>query len=453
MHSNRVERWQFARRSWALAALVLSAFVLASGTASAQWLPDRVLRDGDGFRTARTEIHTSFAAEGGVDSNVFLQSVNPTLAGIMRLTGGVFIRPRRVTGDGDSTGTTDESQHRNIDFNFGLSASYYHYFTHATRDNLSGTVNASVHFRPMGKIGFELREAFTRTVRPFTDATSNSGSSISYGQNVSATTANITFRSPGDVIQGNVGYTANITLFDSSLFSGNNSIEHRVATRLAWTFFPRTALVYEGTASFRSYGVAATGSAYSALVSSRRTTASVGVNGILSAKLSLTLMAGYTAGFFLSGSDYDGLIARAELRFRPRAGVTLTAGYSRDTQPSYIGNFTRMDTGYLNTEMAFGGRFLVGSQLSAGRGRSGLATLASGGFLGNYQQRVDTRILARIYSEYRATNWLAVTLSLEYVGDLTDFSFATPPGSGSTLPDPAAQYQRLDAWLGARFYH
>lgn len=426
---------------------------MAPSIASAQWLPDRVRTEGDGFRTDSTEIHTSFSAEAGVDSNVFLQSANRTAAALMRLTGAVAIRPRRITSDTPQEGTTDDSQNRKIDFNVGLSASYYHFFTQFARDNLSGTLDASVRFRPQGRVGFELREVFTRGIRPFTDASTNGSRGISYGQNRSATTANLLFRTPGGVIQGNVGYTGDLTFFDAVVFQGNNSAEHRVQARLVWSFFPRTALVYESTAAFRSYGVGSSASSYAALSSSRRVSSTIGVNGVLSTKLSLTLAAGYGAGFYATGSEYDGFLARAELRYRVRPGVTLTAGYARDYAASYIGNFAQTDTGYINSEMAFTGRFLIGSQMSVGYGRTGQALLRTGGFLGNYQQRVDLRALVRLYGEYRPTSYLAITLNLEYLGDFTTYTFVTPSGVTGVLPDPPAQYQRFDAWLGVRVFH
>jgi len=433
-----------------VAGFVAFFVVLAASEAGAQWLPDRARYEGDGFRTDRIEVHPSFSAEVGVDTNVFLQTDDQTPAAVSRLTGAVMLQPRRVDGDGAET---VEPTPRNIDFNLGLNASYYHYFTQRVHDNVGVQFDGSVRFRPEGRVGFELREAFSRTVRPFTDGNGSTSGSISYGMNRSQTTANLTFRSRGSVIRGSLGYTADVTFFDSALFRANGSLEHRVAARFVWSFFPRTALVYEGGFSSRSYGLASSTVPLAQLVDNNQFTSTLGLNGILSQKLAVTLSAGYAAGFFARGDEFDGFVARAELRYRPRPGMVITAGYQRGYQSSYIGNFLLQDTGYTSFESAFAGRFVLGAQLSVAGGRTGLALRADGSFLGNYQTRNDIRAMLRLYAEYRATSWLAITLQTEYLGDFTDFQYVNPGGTSGIIPDPGAQYQRFDAWLGVRVYH
>lgn len=436
-----------------LAVAYFALVVIVPSFASAQWLPDRTRAEGEGFRTDRVEIHPSFSAEFGADSNVFLQSTNRTPAAMTRLIGAVFITPRRVDGDGAETPEESTESARNIDFNLGLTGTYYHYFTQRVRDNVGTQLDASVRFRPEGKVGFELREGFTRTIRPFTDGDGSTSGRISYGMNRNQTTANLTFRSRSGVVRGYVGYTADATFFDSELFRPNGSLEHRAAARMTWSFFPRTALVYEGAFASRSYGLATSASPTSQLVDSNQLSSTLGVNGILTQKLAVTLSAGYAVGFFASGDEYDGFIARAEMRYRPRPSMMITAGYFRAYQSSYIGNFLLQDTGYTNFEAAFAGRFVLGSQISVAYGRTGLALRSDGSFLGTFQTRNDVRALLRFYGEYRATSWLAITASLEYLGDFTSFAFTNPGGTSGVVPDPGAEYQRVDAWVGARVYH
>lgn len=451
MHASPGPRpWPSRAVAFAWLALVVATAGISS-SASAQWLPDRARTEGPGFRTRRVEIHPSFAAEAGVDSNVFLQSANRTPAAMTRLTGAVYLQPRRVEGDGADP--TAPPPPRNIDFNLGLNASYYHYFSSRVHDNVGVQFDGSVAFRPQGRVGFELRDSFTRTIRPFTDGTGASSGSISYGQNRNQATANVTFQSRGGVFRGTAGYTADLTLFDSRLFWANASLEHRVAARMVWSFFPRTALVYEGQFASRSYGILTDYPPLGQLVSSNQVVSTIGVNGILTEKLAITLSAGYAAGFFERGDEYDGFVGRAELRYRPRPSILVSTGYIRNYQSSYIGNYMLADTAFANFEATLAGRVVVGAQVSVGFGRTGLAVRADGSFLGNYQTRNDVRVLGRLYGEYRATSWLAITLAFDYLGDYTDFAFTTPSGSTSILPDPVSQYQRFDAWLGVRVFH
>lgn len=438
--------------------IVAFALMLALGSSShaveaQDWLPDRVRTEGEGFRTDRVEIHPSFAAEVGFDSNIFLEDTSPDRAALMRLTGAVFLQPRRR--DGDATGEVDSTREvRRLDFNLGLRASYYHFFTNAAQGNVAGQFNAGLRVRPEGRVGFELRETFERTVRPFTDAARGTSASYSYGRNQNLTTAALTFQSRGGVLRGHVSYGADLGFFDSSLFRANNTIRHDVGFRLAWTFFPRTALVHETLASFNRYGLGGSPNPFAALESSRRIESTVGVNGVLTPKLAATLSLGYAAGFFDAGDEYDGPLVRAELRYLPKPSIRLALGYQHDYQLSYIGNFLRRDVGYANAEMAFAGRFVTGARLSFSYQQTGDAFLADGATpLGNFVARYDYRTQFSAYFEYRATSWLAITTNAEYQNDTTPFVFNTPAGAGSALPDPSAAFQRFDVWVGARVYH
>ena len=70
-------------------------------------------------------------------------------------------------------------------------------------------------------------------------------------------------------------------------------------------------------------------------------------------------------------------------------------------------------------------------------------------FLGNEPYRQDIRVYAGIFGEYRFKPWLALFGQVGYLADFTDFQyFGTDP-----LLDPAAGYQRFEAWLGLRVFY
>ena len=54
-----------------------------------------------------------------------------------------------------------------------------------------------------------------------------------------------------------------------------------------------------------------------------------------------------------------------------------------------------------------------------------------------------------LYAEYRATQWLAVTLHLEYLADFTDFTFTT----AAPVADPTAAFSKFQVWLGLRVFY
>jgi hypothetical protein len=46
-----------------------------------------------------------------------------------------------------------------------------------------------------------------------------------------------------------------------------------------------------------------------------------------------------------------------------------------------------------------------------------------------------------------------VNVTLTYTGDITDYAFQNPMGPVTTFPDPAAGYQKFEAWLGVRVFY
>jgi hypothetical protein len=160
-------------------------------------------------------------------------------------------------------------------------------------------------------------------------------------------------------------------------------------------------------------------------------------------------MVGYAAGFYELASDFDGVIARLDTRWRPRPTVSLTAGYDRDIRPSFIGNFTTMNRLYADAGFTLAGALQLGLRTWVSFDKSGLALRPDGTLLGNEPYRQDIRLYAGIFGEYRFTAWLALFGQVGYLADFTDFQYlGTDP-----LLDPAAGYQRFDAWLGLRVFY
>jgi hypothetical protein len=81
--------------------------------------------------------------------------------------------------------------------------------------------------------------------------------------------------------------------------------------------------------------------------------------------------------------------------------------------------------------------------------KSGLALAPDGTLLGNRPNREDIRFYAGLFGEYRFKAWLALFGRVGYLADFTKFQYlGTAP-----LLDPAAEYQRFEAWLGIRVFY
>jgi hypothetical protein len=225
---------------------------------------------------------------------------------------------------------------------------------------------------------------------------------------------------------------------------------HRVPASLSWMFFPTSALVYTLEYSNQQFLNPQQVQDSSTLLSNNnRVLNLIGYNGAITERFSLTAMIGYSAGFYEIGEDYDDVIARVDLRWRPRPTISLTTGYYRDVRPSFIGNYTLVNRLHANAQFTLGGALLLGIRGWVSFDKSGLALSPDGTLLGNQPNRKDTRVYAGIFGEYRFTAWLALIGQVGYLADFTDFQYL---GTGALL-DPTANYQRFEAWIGLRVFY
>jgi hypothetical protein len=346
-------------------------------------------------------------------------------------------------------GEMNKVEPQKIDFRGGVGFGYYHYFNDRVRPNAAADAHVDFSYNPSRVFSLQFVNRFVRTVRPFTNADTRTGETTSYGRNQNDATLALVGRSRSESLQGRVGYTNTLDFFDSSVFNYGNNITHRVPVRLSWAFFPSSAVVYEARYDNQQFADGRVQNSASLLSNSNRVTNSIGFNGSVTERLSLTLMIGYAAGFFEVGDNFDGIVARAEAQWQPLSNVTLVGGYDRDFRPSFIGNFIESNRLYLRTSFVLAGAMLLGIQSSVSFDKSGLALATDGGLLGNQPFRKDIRVYAGIFGEYRFLSWLSLFGRIGWLADFTDYQyFGTEP-----LLDPAAQYQRFDAWLGLRVFY
>jgi hypothetical protein len=227
-------------------------------------------------------------------------------------------------------------------------------------------------------------------------------------------------------------------------------MSHRVPASLSWRFFPTSALVYSVEYIRQNFANPDQILTSPTLLSdNNRVRSSISFNGALTERFSMTAMIGYSAGFYELASDFDGVIAHVDARWRPRPTISLMAGYNRDIRPSFIGNFTTTNRLYAEAGFTLAGALRLGLDAWVSFDKSGLALSPDGTLLGNEPYRQDIRVHAGIFGAYRFTAWLSLFGRVGYLADFTDFQyFGTDP-----LLDPAAGYQRFDAWLGLRVFY
>ncbi|MBW2586949.1 MAG: hypothetical protein JRD92_08400 [Deltaproteobacteria bacterium] len=396
---------------------------------------DRGPAEGPGFKAGRLVLHPGLALEGGYDSNVFLEDADETDSFILRLTGYLDVATEGT--ERQSQGETNKAEPQKIQFRGGLGASYAH---------------VDFAYNPSPVFSLEVRDTFRRTVRPFSNPNTVDGTSFSYGLNHNLAALDLVGRSKSKVLEGRVGYSHALEFFDAEVYQYGNNMTHRVPASLSWRFFPTSALIYSFVYAKQNFTNPDEILASPTLLSdNNRLRSSLSYNGALTERFSLTAGIGYAAGFYQFASDFDGVIARLDTRWRPRPTITLTAGYDRDIRPSFIGNFTTMNRLYANANFTLAGALQLGLRASVSFDKSGLALSPDGTLLGNEPYRQDIRVGAGVFGEYRFKAWLALFGEVGYLADFTDFEYL---GLGTApLLNPAAGYQRFDAWLGLRVFY
>jgi hypothetical protein len=396
----------------------------------------------------RLVLHPGLALSGGYDSNVFLQTLNEEDAFILQLEGYLDIATEGSIRQ--SEGDTSQAKPQKIQFRGGIGANYFHYFTDRVADVVGADAHVDFSYNPSEVFSLVVHDTFLRTVRPFSNPNTTQGSTISYGRNMNSGTLGLVGRSKSQVLEGRVGYTNSIEFFDADLYGYGDNMTHRVPASLSWLFFPTSALVYDFVYAAQRFANLDEILASPTLLSdNNRVSNLIGYNGAITQKFSLTAMIGYAAGFYEIGEDFDDVIARVDTRWHPRPTIAFIAGYERDVRPSFIGNFAVINRLYANTRFTLAGALDLGIKAWVSFDKSGLALSPDGTLLGNMPNRKDTRVYAAIFGEYRFKAWLAIFAEVGYLADFTDFRYIGP----GALLDPAAEYQKFEAWLGLRVFY
>jgi hypothetical protein len=125
-----------------------------------------------------------------------------------------------------------------------------------------------------------------------------------------------------------------------------------------WKFFPKTALVLDSGFSLRTYWNSTAGSAPADLLNVR-----AGLSGLISARVTVTLLAGVAKDF--ANSALLTPIGQAEVSYIPTDLSSVAVGYSRTANPVPLYGTYVDDRGYLQGHVGFmGGRLSLMAQVA-----------------------------------------------------------------------------------------
>lgn len=446
--------------------LAMLFLTVASATAEAQvWLEDRDQREGPGFKVSDSLVlHIGLGLEGGYDTNAFLKDSDVDPAGRLRIAPYVDLatrsKSRKVQDDGALAVAKPKAN-----FRLGVAAYYDHHFPVSdgtSIKDLNGVngIGIDTHLNfvlfPEGNFSLLADLSYLRTLQPYESA------SDARARQVAKPGVGIRIRPGGGTLSFELGYRLDFMYFeDATLGDNNNRHAHDVRFQTSWKMFPKTALIskinftptlYYGNANINE--------------SSLPVRSLFGVQGLITDRFGLKLLAGYGASFYEAGPNFDSVLAEGELMFFITPFSNVRLGGQRDFVDSFYANYFVKNGGYLSYSQMFGGAFLVtlkGDVFYRDYARNtgpwaGNDPAAGVIVVGNPAERADVWAGGTLLLEYRITDWISVHASGAYMGDVTNFSYTytveTPVGSGNTTTTTyPADFQKFEVFAGVRAHY
>lgn len=483
----------------AAAPCALALFFVA-GVSSAQtapvdspaWLRDRQYTEGIGIRTGDFELHPGIAGEVGYDSNWLLRSdrsacntmttppcdngppVVPALE--FRITPSLSlstIGPQRREGDLAPI-------HPTVAFRMGVNATW-RIFAGLSSDS-SGALDISKQTEGIPSLGADARlsilpgepvggAVFANWIRTQLPNETNVSPDQSFDHDDVGGGGELALQPNSGTLDAHIGYQYNATLFEASQALGLSNGSHQAFLRERWRFRPRTALLYDANIRFNSYNNP-TEAMQQGLVGSTPIRMRFGMNGLVTNRLAVMLLAGWASSLYDTTADpaiaqqqYDTVIGQAELTWflapgpgiaeTPALGLALSAitlGYNRDFSNSYLANYYGIDRGYLRFNYFFGGRALVTLEGGvAGIEYPDIYWLTPAPVL-RHTKFTDYRLDATLFGEYRFSDTTGLNATIRYTSNISnvhDMPDVTP-GGGQGVFDMS--WNRLEAFLGFRWF-
>ncbi|HVZ34803.1 MAG TPA: hypothetical protein VG963_20390, partial [Polyangiaceae bacterium] len=266
------------------------------------------------------------------------------------------------------------------------------------------------------------------------------------------------WRPGGGVLDWSFGYNVSYIAFEDAAFSNFSSVNHDFAIRGRGLVLPRTALIYSG-----DYGVLIYPSGGEVKPPGSPLSSRLGVSGLVTTHLSALATAGWKSLFFRSQAEFDGFVANAELTWYPlprpdlapdsaTVGLSsITLGYRRDAQPSYIGNYVATDGAYAKASYFLGGAFLFSLDANFDHLRRPSSYFSDG--TRQSSPFSENRVTVTAFGEYRTSDTFAINTTLRYSANLSNELLPLDSNPNDVpLPYDQLAFNRFEAWLGVRWF-
>jgi len=366
-----------------------------------------------------TIFHPAFGLSGGYQSNVFFQDSGdgpsgPVSAGLARISaGGSYGTIDRGRMEAEAPGGEGPRLIFNVD---GLLTWNQYISSDSTitdQSDLGIGLNADFKLNPRGKVSFNIRDSFVRSVTPGQSTVEDAD------RDRNELSANVTARPGGGAIEAYLGYVFVLDLFEESILLFQNRMSHAAVGGVRWQWLPRTQVSLDASIAT----VTPSNEEFKSASLPLRVT--LGASSLLTPAVGLIARAGYGNGFYDRGANVSTWIAQLEARFYIGPTLRTAVGYSHDFADSLVGNYfldhllygrlgwqllDRLQLRLLG-ELRF--RSYGGIEDTTDLDLCGDATCA------NFRDDLLTRVDASL--EYQITAWLFGGISYTLMTDSTDF--------------------------------
>lgn len=446
-----------------LTALAQQSGLSTSTVAGTPWVQNRAIGEGAGIRTGSVEWHPGISGEFGYDSN-YLQRAS---SAIEEANFGPVVPSLRIRVTPQlSLRTLDRSAEQGQDvakvpkpvvmFNLMGAASYNEFIAlkngyaseFADLRNIQGGGGGSLRILPDRVWSGELGANYTYTAEPgnvggfgnqFDRHTISAGAAVNWAPGGGA------FR--WTLLQ----YSTRFTLFDENDFGVYNNGNHLFTTSGSWKFLPKTAVLYDGQFGIIQYDDTNANDG-------QTLQARMGLSGLLTKRLGLLAMGGWANSFYQNDNgvtrNYSGFVGKAEAKWYFSAdgklkegdadvgASALAAGYVKDYNNSYLGNYFSRQRGYAQMSYLIGGRVVTTLE-------GGISFIEYPDYLsvgqGEQPGFGEKRIDIQGFVEYRPIQTVGINLQLRYdqnISRVIDFNDYTDDLS----------FNRFQAIVGARWF-
>jgi hypothetical protein len=387
--------------------------------------------NGTGVRLSEDSIlHFGVGAEAGYDSNVFYDDRDRISSPILRVTPSVEI----------TNTTRDGAVPSGAAYSIAGALQYREYLTDdpnaKAQRAFNPSVSAGVEFSQNRAISFGLSEQFSRMEEPPYGAGTGS---ITRDFNLAA--AQLRLAPGGGRVQAVLRYSNSIDFFETENYKFANMMGHDVMLDASWRWFPKTALYLTISQGVINYFNQDSQPEDQKKQSSYPLRVMAGLRGLVTEKISVSLGAGYAAGFYQGAAEnpsgLGNLAAVGEVIYSPTLLTRLLLGYRHEFRNSVIGTYYDLDAVYLGLEQNIASRFVL-----AGFGRLENRVYHGLRIAGVDVPRTDRFATAGAHADFYVQRWfyMGVGYSLTYNDSSLSVSTSTDPAVSAVIESTGLDY-------------